>query len=156
MEDLYRSALALAIARFIHDGHPLADAAREWITPGLERLRDQPLEDIKEEAVLREEILERWRKWVQAEQPRVGWLSDACLARGVRPCVRSHRLIRDVFRWAARLPRRGRRAHAALGRILAILQRCRIAPDRDVVIERADNGFGTWAPDPAWSHCRRW
>jgi hypothetical protein len=79
IEDLNRAALALAIARFLHDGNPVSDAAREWITPQIERLRDQPLENIAEEAAQREASLEEWQRWVLAEHPRV-WAGYRTLA----------------------------------------------------------------------------
>jgi hypothetical protein len=90
MEDLSRAALALAIARFLHDGHPLPDAAREWVTPEIERLRDRPLADIEEEAALREEILEAWQRWARAEQPSV-WTGYRALALHARFALASSR-----------------------------------------------------------------
>jgi hypothetical protein len=90
MEDLSRAAIALAIARFLHGGHPLSDAARKWITPEIERLRDRPLDDIEEEAALREEILEDWQRWAQAEQPSV-WAGYRTLALHARYALASAR-----------------------------------------------------------------
>ena len=83
MEDLSRTAMKLAIARFVHDGHHLSEAARGWLTPAIERLSTAPLRAIEEEAVLHEEILEEWRQRVQVEQPRVwtGYRTAALHAR---------------------------------------------------------------------------
>lgn len=71
IEDHSRAALALAIARFLHDGHPLSPAARGWINPEIERLRNQPLQDTAQEAATREARLDEWQHRVQAEHPTV-------------------------------------------------------------------------------------
>jgi hypothetical protein len=83
MENLNRIALSLAIARFVHDGHPVQGAAREWLTPAIERLADGPLQDIEVSAATHEELLNRWQLWAQAQQPDVwaGYRTTALQAR---------------------------------------------------------------------------
>jgi hypothetical protein len=68
LEDHNRTALNLAIARYLADGHDPIGASG-WITPEIEALREQG--DIELQATRRQAALEAWKPRVQKDHPDV-------------------------------------------------------------------------------------
>ena len=60
IETLYRAAISLAIARYVHDGHYVAGGARTSVTPDITRLSDRPAGTIEAEAIPRDHELADW------------------------------------------------------------------------------------------------